>query len=294
MNTGKAMSRALEVEHLYKSYGRKAVLDGCSFTLEHGLHGFLGPNGAGKTTLFQIISGYVTGFSGEIRYPQVNQNRRVLRGILPQRFQGYGQMSIEEFMLYMADIKLPSAGKRYAREDMNEKLDIFGLQEKRKDKIKTLSGGQLRRLGIAQAFQFNPEIVLLDEPTAGLDPSERIHFKNYISEASAYETILLSTHIVTDLENIASDLYLLKDGRIVCHGEERQLIDQLEGCVWIVDARTENEICQLTEGWGISSIYEHEGRIRARIVTDGSSPCADAFSVTADLADVYLSVFGKT
>lgn len=287
------MKQPLRVEHLGKNYGTKAVLKDCSFSLSHGLHGFLGPNGAGKTTLFQIISGYITKFSGEVKYPPIDESRQVLRGVLPQQFQGYGQMTIAEFMLYMADIKLPAAARQVAIEDMDEKLEIFGLKEKKNDKIRTLSGGQLRRLGIAQAFQFNPEIVLLDEPTVGLDPTERIRFGNYISEVSARETILLSTHIVTDLEKIASDLYMIDRGRIALHGTEERLVSQLDGCVWLVDGDTEYEIRSFTDGWEISSIYEYEGRIRARVVTDGTMPCENAFPITANLADVYLSVFGK-
>lgn len=281
----------LRVKNISKSYGRKKVLREVSFELTEGLYGFLGANGAGKSTLFDLISGYITQYSGQIDYPEVDRSHQVLIGVLPQQFQGYGEMTAEEFMTYMGKVKLPTASDVMIRRDLDEKFEIFGLKEKRKNKLKHLSGGQLRRLGISQAFQFNPKIVLLDEPTAGLDPAERVNFKNYISECSANEIILLSTHIVTDLENITKKIFIINHGKLAEQGTQEKLIESVKGHVWLIHSETEEDIRRKSDGWIISSIYESRGKVFARIITNGDQPCEGAEMVMANLNDVYLSVF---
>ena len=247
----------LVVNQVGKQYGKKTALSGVSFEVGPGLYGFLGPNGAGKSTLFGIISGYIHQYAGSVLIPEVSQLHPVRVGVLPQTFIGYGEMKVGEFLLYMASIKA------------------------------TLSGGQLRRLGIAQAFQYNPAVVLLDEPTTGLDPEERISFKNYVAEQSEKEIILLSTHIVSDLEESTKEIFIMNNGRLLLSGQEEELLAKVRGKVFFVTAPSETELYRKVGSYKISSLSS-DGELRARVVTDGTVPCPGAAPVQADLNDVYI------
>ena len=221
----------LKLVNLSKSYGRKKVLENINLELDNGIFGLLGANGVGKTTLFNIISGYSNSDKGEIFYPEFNRSKEVLISVLPQSFSGYPEMTIIEFLEYIASIK-GDWSKKDIRRDIDEKLETFNLRTKGKDKLKTLSGGQLRRVGLAQAFLLNPKIILLDEPSTGLDPKERINLKNYISKLRSHQIIFISTHIVSDLEDITDEIFILKNGNFVEEGEESKLVRKLDGKVW--------------------------------------------------------------
>ena len=171
---------SLELKDIKKSYGRNVVLDGINATLGNGVYGFLGANGVGKTTLFKIISGFLTNYKGEVVYPNMDGKKDTLLGFLPQSFSGYPDMNIYQFLSYLGNIK-SNASKIRVNNDIDKKLNLFNLENIKHKKLKKLSGGQLRRVGLAQAFLLDPKIVMLDEPTTGLDPTERINFKNYIS-----------------------------------------------------------------------------------------------------------------
>ena len=277
----------LVVNQVGKQYGKKTALSGVSFEVGPGLYGFLGPNGAGKSTLFGIISGYIHQYTGSVLIPEVSQLHPVRVGVLPQAFSGYGEMKVGEFLLYMASIKAPSVPREEAVKDMNEKLSVFHLTEKKNMRLRTLSGGQLRRLGIAQAFQYNPAVVLLDEPTTGLDPEERISFKNYVAEQSEKEIILLSTHIVSDLEESTKEIFIMNNGRLLLSGQEEELLAKVRGKVFFVTAPSETELYRKVGSYKISSLSS-DGELRARVVTDGTVPCPGAAPVQADLNDVYI------
>lgn len=169
----------LKLIKVKKNYGSKKVLNGIDAELCNGVYGLLGANGEGKTTLFNIITGYDKKSGGNIVYPSYDKKKDVLIGILPQQFVGYPEMTIDEFLRYIASVKGNWDKKDYEN-DISEKLKIFNLLSVRNKKIKKLSGGQVRRLGLVQAFLLNPKIILLDEPTTGLDPKERLRFKDYI------------------------------------------------------------------------------------------------------------------
>lgn len=282
----------LVLNNISKSYGAKKVLDNIGLKLTPGIYGFLGANGVGKTTLFSIISGYISNYSGKIYYPTSLDGDRTVMGILPQHFEGYPNMTVQEFMAYLGNLKSPNISKKKLAYDIDEKLSMFGLSELRKRKLGSLSGGQLRRCGIAQAFQLNPMVVLLDEPTTGLDPAERINFKNYISEISQDTIILLSTHIVSDLEYITKKIYILKNGRIIAEGTESQLLEQCHGKVKEMKFSNEHEARVLIDNAKVSMIYEHEKSCIVRFM-DKRNKYANADVVSPNLNDVYLNYFEK-
>lgn len=280
----------LKLEEIRKSYGRKKVLRGISMELSNGIYGFLGANGVGKTTLFKIISGYTEAFQGTVHYPKHTEDE-VLLGVLPQNFIGYPNMTVREFLTYMAEIKR-KAKKQEAVKEIEEKMELFAIQDYHKKRLKTLSGGQLRRVGLAQAFLFHPKLVLLDEPTAGLDPTERIRFKNYISDAGQQQTILLSTHIVTDLEFICREIFIIKGGVVAEQGTEEALINRQRGNVWECAFADERQMHETLAGQVLSMTYNDNGLVKARVVGP-QKPVLDAWNVQPVLNDVYLSIFQK-
>lgn len=281
----------LLLNNIEKSYGNNKILEGINLNLDNGIYGFLGSNGVGKTTLFKIISGYITDYRGQVIYPKLNQKKEIRTGFLPQNFSGYPDMTISQFLLYMGNIKTNIAEKKI-KCDMDEKMELFNLTDIKDKKLKALSGGQLRRVGLAQAFQLSPRIVMLDEPTTGLDPAERIRFKNYISEIGHDQIILLSTHIVTDLEYICKEIYVLKNKHFVMSGTEAELIHQCMGAVWEVEFEDESELQFYTKKSTVSMIYDHGEKIRARLISD-VSPAPSAIEVAPNLNDVYLINFKK-
>lgn len=279
----------LQLKNIKKSYGDHVVLEDLDFELTNGIYGFLGANGVGKTSLFKIISGYITDHQGEVVYPSINEKEEVLLGFLPQSFSGYPDMTVQQFLSYLGNIKLNGDKKRIDT-DIDEKLQLFNLEEKRNKKLKTLSGGQLRRVGLAQAFQLNPKIIMLDEPTTGLDPTERIKFKNYITQVGHNQIILISTHIVTDLEVISKEIFILKDRHFVMSGTEKELSDRCMGFVWEAVFQNETELYNQIADYTIAMTYNCEGGVCARVIS-AEAPTPTAVKVAPTLNDVYLVNF---
>lgn len=214
----------LILENVRKKYGEKIVLDGLSLTVHPGIYGLLGENGTGKTTLLRLICGISRPDSGRIclrtgkgmekeEILKLGERYRALLGYLPQDFGYYPGFTAMDFLMYMAALK--GLGKQFARKRSEDLLKRVGLSDVSRKKIRTFSGGMRQRLGIAQALLNEPEILVLDEPTAGLDPGERVRFRHLLESLSDSSIIILSTHIVTDVEN-ADEILLLKEGRIVC------------------------------------------------------------------------------
>ncbi|MGO1579886.1 MAG: ABC transporter ATP-binding protein [Peptoniphilaceae bacterium] len=272
------------IKNLSKSYGENLVLKNISTDIGNGIYGFLGANGVGKSTLFNIISGYIKASSGEVSF----SSKKPRIGFLPQQFEGYPEMTVQEFLKYMGLVKMGKESKGILT-NINKQLEIFELGDKKKVKLKNLSGGQIRRVGLAQAFLANPDLILLDEPTAGLDPTQRNYFKNYIVEKSQEKTILLSTHIVSDLEFITKKLYVLKNGSFVMEGKEEELISQVDGNVWKVKINKRDVYTKLKH-ITISESYEQEDYhviryINNKDIIEGSK------QVKPTLNDVYLCNF---
>lgn len=225
----------LEIRNLTKQYGHKAAVDHLNVSLTKGVYGLLGANGAGKTTLMRLLCGIQEPTSGRItlngqRIETLGENYWKYLGYLPQQFFYYPSFSAMEYLLYIAALK--GLDEKRAREKLKELLKAVGLTKKSRQKIPTFSGGMKQRLGIAQAMLNDPHILVLDEPTAGLDPKERVGFRNLISAFSKDRIVILSTHIVSDVEYIAEKIIMMKDGKILHYGRPREITSEIEGKVW--------------------------------------------------------------
>lgn len=225
----------LELRYLSKRYGNKIAVEDVSLTLSPGVWGLLGANGAGKTTLMRMIAGILTPSGGRVLWDGIDtaslgEAYRDALGYLPQSFGFYPEFTVLDYLEYVATLKgLP---RQVYRAKIDGLLEQLTLTEVRKKHIKKLSGGMQRRVGIAQALLNDPEILILDEPTSGLDPGERVRFRNLLSEFAHDRIVLISTHIVSDVEYIAAKNVIMKDGRIVDVGETRQLLNAVTGKVF--------------------------------------------------------------
>lgn len=250
----------LSIDRLTKHYGRKIAVDCVSTVMKPGVYGLLGENGAGKTTLMRMLCAILEATSGEVfldgkEITALGADYRDLLGYLPQDFGYYPNYTAKEFLLYMAALKgIPreEAGKR-----ADELLEVVGLSEAASKKVKTFSGGMKQRVGIAQALLNEPKILILDEPTAGLDPKERVRFRNLISDYAAGRIVILSTHIVSDIEAIADEVLLMRKGKLVSQGTVAELTKKAEGKVWeLAVSPTEAKVWQ--EKAAVANL-RHEG-----------------------------------
>ena len=220
----------LVIDRLTKQFQNKIAVDRVSLRLNNGVYGLLGTNGAGKTTLMRMLCGILQPTSGTITFDGMDvreEGYRAILGYLPQDFGYYPEFTAMDFLLYMAALKgLP---RQTAKQRANELLELVGLQNMGRKKIKTFSGGMKQRLGIAQALLNNPKLLILDEPTAGLDPKERVRFRNLIGQLGEDSIVLLSTHIVSDIEHIADEVLMMKDGTLIYHGAWDDQMGDLEG-----------------------------------------------------------------
>ncbi|WP_313346972.1 ABC transporter ATP-binding protein [Sedimentibacter sp.] len=282
----------LIIDRLTKQYKNKIAVDRISLTLKEGIYGLLGANGSGKTTFMRMICGVLKPTSGEVKFNGIDSSEEEYRdslGYLPQDFGYYPQFSAYDFLLYMASLK--GLTKQRAKEKANDLLELVALSDVAKKKIKTFSGGMKQRLGIAQAMLNNPKILILDEPTAGLDPKERVRFRNLISRLGKDKIVLLSTHIVSDVEYIASTILMMKDGEIIHEGGLDEIISAIEGKVFecSVDSKTADN---LIANYQIINIREESDKTFLRLVAE-KSPCETAIAVSAVLEDLYLYYFNE-
>ena len=210
----------LKADRLTKQYKNKIAVDRISFQFKEGVYGLLGANGAGKTTFMRMLCGILTPTGGEVSFdgiPVETEEYRACLGYLPQDFGYYPEFGAMDFLLYLAALK--GIPKAQAKRRAGELLELVSLQEVGRKKIKTFSGGMKQRLGIAQALLNDPRLLVLDEPTAGLDPKERVRFRNLIESLGKDSIVLLSTHIVSDVEHIADEVLMMKDGQLIYQGK---------------------------------------------------------------------------
>ncbi|MDS1002070.1 ABC transporter ATP-binding protein [Clostridium sporogenes] len=283
----------LSIERLTKKYGSKIVVNELSLDLKEGVYGLLGANGAGKTTLMRMICGVLAPTSGEVTLDGKNtifmgEEYRDLIGYLPQNFGYYPDFTAKEFMLYIASLKglIPS----FAKEKTKELLSIVGLDSVSNKKIRTFSGGMKQRLGIAQAVLNDPKILVLDEPTAGLDPKERVRFRNLISDLSKNKIIILSTHIVSDVEYIADEILIMKNGNIISQNSVDGLIKEIENGVWKCTISESEEDYFCNKYCIVDLQHNRNGSLDLRIISR-KKPMDNAVNVPSSLEDLYLYHF---
>ena len=249
----------LTVDNLSKSFGKKTVLDNISVQLTHGVYGLLGPNGSGKTTFMRCVAG-IYRYNGRIITPSNV-------GYLPQKFGAFRELTVYEVLEYFAELKgIPS--NRQGK-DIHDCLEDVNLWERHSDKVKTLSGGMIRRLGVAQALLGNPELILVDEPTAGLDPEERLRFYNLLSELAVERIILLSTHIASDIEATCSKAAVLSSGTVVFEGQIEKLLQPGNGKVYTTTI-LQNELNQFKQKYRVISIHQNGINVSCRFLSNAA------------------------
>ena len=279
---------------LTKKFGSKTAVDNLNITLTNGVYGLLGANGAGKTTLMRLLCNIQNPTSGKILLNGKNivglgERYRNLLGYLPQHFGYYPDFSAFDFLLYVSALK--GLDEKAARKKSKELLEAVDLSRESKHKIKTFSGGMKQRLGIAQAMLNDPHILILDEPTAGLDPEERIRFRGIISDLSQQKLVLLSTHIVSDLEAVANEIILLRKGVVLEMQKPASLLEHLNGQVWLVTVPAADETA-LTKQYACSNVMHTDGKSVIRLLSE-SAPRPDAVPTAPNMEDLYLYYFGR-
>lgn len=284
----------LRLDRLTKQYKQKLAVDRIDLELKCGVYGLLGANGAGKTTLMRMICDIQEPTSGEIfcngqNIREMGEEYRDLLGYLPQNFGYYPEFTAWKFLLYIASLK--GLGKEQAAVRALYLLDMVGLADQKKRKIKTFSGGMKQRLGIAQAMLNEPEILILDEPTAGLDPKERVRFRNLISSFSKDKIVLLSTHIVSDVEYIADEILVMKDGRLIHRGAPEVVTKEAKGLVWECKVDSE-DVDYYVERYNVGNLKNIGEQTVLRIISD-ACPCEGAVEADPTLEDLYLYYFSE-
>lgn len=283
----------LKINRLTKQYKDKLAVDNVSLKLTPGIWGLLGANGAGKTTMMRMVAGILKPTSGGVFYDglsidDLGESYRDIFGYLPQTFGFYPEFTVKSYLEYMSALK--GIGKKDASLTIERLLQMLALSDVKNKKIRRLSGGMQRRVGIAQALLNDPEILILDEPTSGLDPGERVRFRNILAEFAKERIILISTHIVSDVENIATRNAVMKDGRIIAAGSTDALVDVMKGRVWRTEV-SESDLFKCERLVRVANIRsESGGRASLRYLAEnpvlpGSAP------ETPRLEDLYLWLF---
>ena len=283
----------LKIEHISKRFKDKTAVDDVSLTLTTGVWGLLGANGAGKTTLMRMIADIMTPNSGTISFNgkdihKMGAEYRNIFGFLPQDFGYSRDFTVKDYLEYVAALK--DVPHKETIKKINHLLDILTLSDVKGKKIAKLSGGMKRRVGIAQAMLNDPKILVMDEPTAGLDPGERVRFRNFISEFSHDRIVLISTHIVSDIEYIATRNAIMKEGKIVDVGTTNELVKQIEGKVWSCVVPAEKMIEYEMRLHIINQRNEDNDRISIRYLAEQSA-IDGSVTATPRLEDLYLWLF---
>lgn len=284
----------LQVKDLCKNFKENIAVNGISFTLEKGVYGLLGANGAGKTTLLRMLCTLITPAGGTIQYDgediwRMDERYRRIIGYLPQEFGYYPEFSAEDYLLYIASLK--GLKRLTAKRRVNELLEVVALTKVKRKKIKTFSGGMKRRLGIAQALLNEPEVLILDEPTAGLDPKERIRFRTLISHIAEDRIVLLSTHIVSDLESTAKEILIMKEGSIIAQGAIEKLLLEVRDKTWICLADLK-EAKKLRSNYLFSNEKNCGEKVELRIISE-EKPSNSAVQAEPALEDLFIYYLGE-
>lgn len=285
---------SLELKNVTKQYSSQIVVNHQKFVFENGVYGLLGVNGAGKTTLMNMICTLTPPTEGRICYEgnniqEMGEEYRSMLGYLPQDFGYYPDLTVWDYLFSVSLMKGLQASEATKR--IGELLEQVGMNEKRNVKMRKLSGGMLRRIGIAQALLNNPKILILDEPTAGLDPSERIRFRNIISEIAMDKIVILSTHIVSDVEFIAKQIILMNKGEFCLTGTSEEIISSVDTQVWTCKLSSMELEKYLTQ-YLVSNIKTIANGVEVRMLSD-TCPIPGAIEEQLTLEDVFLYYFGQ-
>lgn len=283
----------LYIENVSKQFRDITAVDGISLHITPGVWGLLGANGAGKTTLMRMIAGITKPTSGKILYDGIPINDLKERysnvfGYLPQEFGFYPEFTVKDYLEYVAVLK--GLTEKNSKRKINELLEQLTLSHVRNKKIAKLSGGMKRRVGIAQALLNEPEVLILDEPTSGLDPGERVRFRNLLSEFAHDRIVLVSTHIVSDIEYIATQNAVMKGGRLLAKGTTEELVQLVDGKVWTAQIPM-SRLPEYENKLQVVSIRnEDSGQIFIRYLAE-QPYTNDSVSVSPHLEDLYLWMF---
>lgn len=282
----------LTLNNVSKNFGKFTAVENISLNMDNGLYALLAPNGAGKTTIIKMITTLLNPTEGEILYDGVNiktmgAGYRELLGYLPQDFGYYKNNTPKQYLSYLAALK--GVPKKETEEKMDYLLELVGLAENADKKMKKFSGGMIQRVGIAQAMLNDPKILILDEPTAGLDPKERVRFRNIISVLSKDRIVILSTHIVSDIESIANQVILIRDKHIYKMDSVANICNELSGKVFEMQV-SDKEYAQMEEKYIILSARQEKGYMTIRVFdeADDGTDNDNKISVSPNLEDVFL------
>ena len=282
----------IEINNLVKSYGRVKALKGINLKIEQGMFGLLGANGAGKTTLMRILTTIIPSSSGEIYIDgkKLNELKEIKNkiGYLPQEFSFYPQLTVRETLDYLAMLEGIKSS------DQRDKICIDLLEQvnltcHKNVKTKALSGGMKRRLGIAQALLNNPALLIVDEPTVGLDPEERVRFRNMLSDLAEDRTVILSTHIVEDIKFTCSRLAVLKEGKLLYSGKVKDMVKKSQGMVWQAEVEA-HRLAEIRNKYRVISYLSEGGKTMVRILSPEKPPLQEIERVTPNIEDAYMAL----
>lgn len=294
IDKGRVSMMELRMENVSKNYGTLRALSNVTYTFSEGIYGLLGANGSGKTTMMRLLCNLQTPSGGRILFDgkdmkAVGEDYRDQLGYLPQNFGYYPDFTCYKFLMYVATIK--GISKKKAPDRIMEVLALVDLADVKDKQIRYLSGGMRQRLGIAQAILNDPKLLILDEPTVGVDPQERVKFRNLIHRIAHGRTVILSTHIVSDIEYTATELVFMRMGEIVGSGTPDRLLQELDGQIWECDV-PHREADKYYDMFRVISQTNHEENCTLRLFYDGQ-PMQGARQVKANLEDLYLYHFEK-
>ncbi|MBQ6678871.1 MAG: ATP-binding cassette domain-containing protein [Lachnospiraceae bacterium] len=286
----------LTIRNLSKKYKKTAApaLSDFSYDFSYGVYGLLGPNGAGKSTLMNLIVGNLAPTTGEICYEDRNitalgSDYRSILGYMPQQQQLYDSFSVKRFLFYFAALKGLSQAE--AKEKIGELLELVGLYGQANERLRALSGGMKQRVLLAQALLNDPKILILDEPTAGLDPKERLKIRNYIYSIAEKKTIILATHVISDVEQIAKELIFLREGETVLAGPPDKVIEAVSGAIWETEIPRE-EYPELNRSFLRNRVVgERNDLVHVKIISDTKPESGNVREAAVNLEDVYLYLY---
>ncbi|WP_338630518.1 ABC transporter ATP-binding protein [Clostridium baratii] len=284
----------LEMIDVTKSYKHKNANENINLVLESGVYGLLGPNGAGKSTLMKQIVTVTSPTSGKILYngkniKNLDDEYRAIIGYLPQDFNAYKNFKAKEFLMYMAALK--GMDKQTSKKRVDELLNLVGLSEVSNKLVSKFSGGMKRRVGIAQALLNNPKVLILDEPTAGLDPQERTRFRNLLSQIGRDTIVILSTHIISDIESVAKETIMIKDGKVLLQGTHGEILKDMEGKVYSLETNDEDLVSEIQSKYKVVSINRGIDNISIRFISETKPNYENIKLIEPRFEDVYMFYF---